>query len=280
MVDLEVPDWRDETPSPPDGETLVVIDARLSDWRPAWDELAAAALTAEEQERAARFQFLDDVRRHLLGRLIVRTTVGRWTDRDPSSLAIEPGPYDKPDLADAPYEFNVSHGGDHVVAAFTADTSLGIDVEPRERQAGEGGLAESVLTEVEFDHWQRCPAARRARLFMHLWTAKESLIKATGEGLYRDPTTIECAFDDAGRVAGFRRLDATDTDIDVGEPAEWVPRPFDLDGDGVACVTCRGQMGGVRFCRYAPIRRGNHISRRHEAQTTSPPSSTSSKMST
>lgn len=256
MLELLSPTWRTDAPSPPDGGSLVVVAGRLSAWRPAYDDLAAAHLTADEQTRAARFRFLDDLRRHLLGRLIVRTTLADWTGDRPSALVIEPGPYEKPRLPDAPYRFNVSHGGDLVVAAFSTDTPVGVDVEPRERETGEGGLAESVFTDRELDWWRRAPDDHRARFFMHLWTAKESLIKATGEGLYRDPTTIEASIEE-WQVTGFRRLAETETDVEVGESDDWRPAPFAIGDDGVACVTWKGRERAIRFVPYAPEVLGN-----------------------
>ncbi|MFB6351671.1 MAG: 4'-phosphopantetheinyl transferase superfamily protein, partial [Bradymonadaceae bacterium] len=250
LLELPSPDWPSRGPSPPDDETLLIVGARLSDWMPGDDERAARHLSADEQRRAARFRFLDDVRRHLLGRLLVRTTIGRWTDRAPADLRIDTDAYEKPCLSDLPFQFNVSHGGDHVVAAFAREHSIGIDVEPRERK-GDEGLAKSVTTADEFQRWRNCPPDARARWFMHLWTTKESLIKATGEGLYRDPTTIDCRFN-GFQITGFRCLEPTDTDVDGGRPGDWHPRPFDIGNDGVACVTSRIAEPTTSFVRYVP----------------------------
>lgn len=253
-LELLTPHWQTDLPAPPDGQSLVVVAARLSRWTPTHEEMAASHLSDDEQRRAARFRFLDDVRRHLLGRLIARTLLGHWSGRAPSDLRIEPGPHEKPRAPDLAYRFNVSHGGDHVVAVFSQTTAVGIDVEPRERKA-EQALARSVLTDHEFDHWERCPTDYRARWFMHVWTTKESLIKATGEGLYRGPTTIECQFEGL-RATGFRRLAPADTEVDVGAPNQWRPEPFDIGDDGVACVTWRGGDRTIAFARYTaePLR--------------------------
>jgi phosphopantetheine--protein transferase-like protein len=251
VLSLPAPDWRYTLPAHLDDDgDLLVVGARLSDWSPRVDQAVARHLSDDERARADRFEFREDARRHLLGRLMVRRVAGELTGRTPSSLQIETGEHGKPRLAAGGPQFNVSHGGDVVLAVFAAHTPVGIDVEPRERTAGEGGLARSVLVDREFDRWRAIPPERRARWFMHLWTAKESIIKATGEGLARDPTRVVCGFDE-GCVTDLAALRSTDAEADPPDPAEWCLRPFDAAGDAVACVTWRGASGDTgRSCRF------------------------------
>jgi 4'-phosphopantetheinyl transferase len=248
---LPAPDWQN---TPPDrlaeGGDLLVVGARLSDWSPRLGEAVERHLSADERARAERFEFEEDARRHLMGRLLVRRVAGDLTDRAPSTLHIETGEQGKPEFAGGGPKFNVSHGGDVVLAAFAADTPVGVDVEPRRRTDGEGGLARSVLVDEEFDRWRAMDPARRPRWFMHLWTVKESLIKATGEGLARDPTCVVCGFD-GERGVDIAAPRPTDADDPTFDPSRWRPHPFDAADDAVACVTWRREAGDdQRACRF------------------------------
>ncbi|MDT9593066.1 4'-phosphopantetheinyl transferase superfamily protein [Nocardioides zeae] len=76
---------------------------------------------------------------------------------------------------------SVSHGGGLVAAAAATHGPVGIDVEHRD---------------VEVVGWALAPAERalvamRPELFARIWTAKEALLKASGEGLDGDPASLE-----------------------------------------------------------------------------------------
>lgn len=253
-IELERPGWTDEPPDEIGDGTILVVRARLSQWRPSWERLGEVVLSDEEKARGERFHFEEDRRRHRLGRTMTRVVLGRLADVPPAEIAFEAGPHDKPRPRDLSHSFNISHGGDVVIAAFARETKIGLDVEDADRTAGEDGLARSVLTDVEFERWTEAPESERARFFMHLWTAKESIIKATGEGLFRDPTTVECAFD-GRRVSRFAELERLDTDVAYHPPDQWRVHPFEVGDDAVAAVTYRDTDGSRRTFRYTRFSR-------------------------
>ena len=83
--------------------------------------------------------------------------------------------------------FNISHSGDHVVAAF-CDREVGIDIE----RHGRGGMAIAA----RFFHASEVAAllsvdeASRALLFADYWAIKESFLKYLGTGLRRPLSTF------------------------------------------------------------------------------------------
>lgn len=153
-----------------------------------------------EHARARRYRFDADRHRHLAGRALVRAFVARQYSCTPQAVSIEDGPHGKPHLRaplddDSPLEFNIAHSGDVVVAAFSHNQPVGIDVERRDRDADTDALAERVFTEAEQRHWHALPKAERPQAFLRVWTCKEAFLKAIGAGLQRAPSTVECLFD-------------------------------------------------------------------------------------
>jgi 4'-phosphopantetheinyl transferase len=86
----------------------------------------------------------------------------------------------RPDL-----RFNLSHTAGAVLIAIAWEQEIGVDVEWQRPLDDLATMVRSVMSEVEFDRWNRLPQADRERAFYHLWTRKEAYLKAIGLGLYR-----------------------------------------------------------------------------------------------
>lgn len=109
------------------------------------------------------------------------------------------GPHGKPELDDPSLHVSLASTHSRAAVAVTAAGPVGIDVEALLRLdfAGFAGVA---LGPDERDG----DLAHRARC----WTRKEAVLKATGEGLVRDPRTVD--------VQGETALGAHLVDVDVG----------------------------------------------------------------
>jgi 4'-phosphopantetheinyl transferase len=83
-------------------------------------------------------------------------------------------PHGRPTLPDLPLHASISHSADRVVVAVTAAGPIGVDVELVAPLRTEG-LAASVLGDGEH-------SAGEADFYRY-WTRKESVVKATGDGL-------------------------------------------------------------------------------------------------
>jgi len=127
-----------------------------------------------------------------------RAQIGRWPERrdrqrsllasrlllahlrrlghPPSALAtLRYPPRSRPTL-DLPLHWSLAHCDGRIVAAASTGSPVGVDVEELGRlQAGDFAL---YLNAAE-----RAWAGRSARRFYSLWTRKEALAKATGEGI-------------------------------------------------------------------------------------------------
>jgi len=134
-----------------------------------------------EVARANRYRFADDRRRSIVARAATRRLLGRYLDRDPRSLAIVEQEHGKPALSDRDIEFNASHSGDLIALAFAKETPVGIDIERRRRLSDALGLARRYFSSEELGIVAAAPDVEAA--FLTIWTAKEAIVKATGEGI-------------------------------------------------------------------------------------------------
>ncbi len=103
----------------------------------------------------------------------------------------------KPFLLDRTVEFSLSHAGDYAAAAV-CDLPVGVDIE-RTRPVTDA-LAERISTETEVQTvWL---PARTGETFRDLFSAKESIVKRSGEGL-RALCTVDTTEDKTVRQMHF-----------------------------------------------------------------------------
>jgi 4'-phosphopantetheinyl transferase len=84
------------------------------------------------------------------------------------------------------FDFNITHSGNCVALALGHDMKLGIDVEEITSISPDDIL--TVLREDELEEMRRTQAD--AITVLRFWTRKEAIVKASGEGLYRQPQEI------------------------------------------------------------------------------------------
>jgi 4'-phosphopantetheinyl transferase len=101
-------------------------------------------------------------------------------------VAFRRGPFGKPELdrrqAAAPIYFNVSHSAGLVVAAFSLQGEIGVDVEAAAR-AISPSVQRRVFTPRELRSWQTLPLGQQREAAAARWTLKEAYLKARGAGL-------------------------------------------------------------------------------------------------
>lgn len=171
---------------------------------------------AERARRAALRQPADQARFTLAANLL-RMAASRVLGVPPEQLQVDRTcpdcgrPHGKPRLTGQPVELSVSHSGDRVAVAVTTAGPVGVDVE----QVGSvdfANLAGHVLAPGE--------TATSASDFYVYWTRKESVLKATGDGLRVAMTDIEVSPPNAApallRYADRAGLTATMADLSPG----------------------------------------------------------------
>jgi 4'-phosphopantetheinyl transferase len=166
-----------------------------------------ALLSSAEQARADRFRFARDRDRYTRGRAFLRRRLAAATGRSAAALVLTEGPRGKPALACGGVEFNLSHSGALAVLAISTRGPVGIDVELVDTGTDLRGLSESCFLEPERAVLDALEEAERRRRFFVFWTAKEALMKLTGQGMSLPPREIALRLEH-GWPTGFLRPDA------------------------------------------------------------------------
>ena len=165
-------------------------------------------LSPQELARANRFGSSLLRERWIAGRATLRSLLGLALELDPAAIRLRRGVRGRPEVdGEHGIDFNVSHTGDTALIAIATGardgTRIGIDIEREDRQVNADGLARKFLTERERAEIAPLPADARRRAFLHLWTCKEAMSKATGDALSAPFRHMDVALDDGPRlVAG------------------------------------------------------------------------------
>jgi 4'-phosphopantetheinyl transferase len=153
-----------------------------------------AILSPEEVEKAKRFHFPRDQARFAAARSMLRKILGHYLRSEPAEVRFNYGPKGKPflDSASSPkLHFNLSHSENLALIALTWEGPVGVDVERIRPLSDSEELAERFFCENENAALKNVRAGERFDAFFDLWTRKEALIKATGDGMTDEGIKID-----------------------------------------------------------------------------------------
>lgn len=156
-------------------------------------------LCSEEQARAERIMNERDAELWRRSRGLLRALLGRYLQRDPSSLRFVIGEHGKPSLLHEADElptashpqtatadrlsFNMSHSGELALYAFSAAGAVGVDVETARRAVNEVAIAARMLGQAEARRLERLDPDVRQREFLRAWARHEAELKCVGIGI-------------------------------------------------------------------------------------------------
>lgn len=151
-----------------------------------WPALAAL-LNAAERARAARFAFEEDREAYVAAHALLRAELSRRAGGAPQDWRFAAARRGKPFLVDPPGDlrFSMTHTRGMVAVALTEAIEIGVDVEPANRRAESMKLAERFFAPEEAALLRALEGEARRDAFFAIWTLKEAVVKATGEGLFR-----------------------------------------------------------------------------------------------
>ena len=179
-----------------------------------------AATTDAERERASRFWRREDGDRYLSAHGALRIVLAHYLGCEPPALRFETGEHGKPFLEGSPIEFNLSHSGDVALIAVASRRRVGVDVERLRAVVDLDDLAPRVCSPAEVSALAALAEPHRANAFLAMWTRKEALAKATGEGI------------------GAVMRDGRESAVDAGD--RWTLIEIDELPGYAACVAAEG----------------------------------------
>lgn len=192
-------------------------------------------LDAGEAERAARFLRTEHRDRFIVSHGLLRAVLATCAGGDPGAIRFACDPHGKPRLAGAAPDrgwcFNLSHSDVRAVVAVAWATAVGIDLERHQPVHERDRLVERFFAEPERRSWARLPVASRDAAFFRLWTRKEAVLKATGQGLGLGLERCAVSLDEPARLL--------EIPVEFGPAAAWTLVDLDLGPDFTAALAVR-----------------------------------------
>jgi 4'-phosphopantetheinyl transferase len=161
------------------------VDVWFATLRPPASTLAQyeKSLSPDELKRANAFRFPHLRTSFVTARGVLRALLAEYLNSSADEIQFEYTDRGKPFLKTSDVEFNLSHSGEYLACAFTRNWKVGIDIEQIRPMDDLLSIAQRFFGASEAAAIEQVPPDQRLQLFFQTWTLKESLMKATGEGL-------------------------------------------------------------------------------------------------
>ncbi|MDZ7624635.1 MAG: 4'-phosphopantetheinyl transferase superfamily protein [Ignavibacteriaceae bacterium] len=144
-------------------------------------------LSSEELIRASKFHFDRDKNWFIISRGLLRVFVNFYSAIPAAEIKFITNSFGKPSLSIADkstrLHFNLSHSKNFMSIGFTNDNHIGIDVELMKPLKDHVEIAKRFFSASEVEQLFSFPADKILDGFYSCWTAKEAVIKLSGEGL-------------------------------------------------------------------------------------------------
>lgn len=160
-------------------------------------------LTESEMTFSKKYASADSKEAYLKGRSGLRAFASLYASIAPREVKIEITKSGKPFFENiAGLHFNISHSGSEVAIAFSTNP-VGFDMEVLDRKRDCLAIAGRFFTAEESREVELAGDSAN-ELFVKLWTAKESMLKLSGEGLVGGLERAISLSDQEGRLADQR----------------------------------------------------------------------------
>ncbi len=161
------------------------------------DEINHYSHLLSETERLRASSLMNDVARNefIIGRALVRLIGSSLLHIKPSDIMIGSNRHGKPnftgDSSANNLRFNVSHSHSLVTIALARGREIGIDIEWIDETFDGKEIAARIFSPAELSELHSLSEYDQRVAFYNGWTRKEAYLKATGEGLTDDMSSIE-----------------------------------------------------------------------------------------
>jgi 4'-phosphopantetheinyl transferase len=176
-------------------------------------------ITEDENELANKKLNAKLRHRFAATRSILRHLLSRYIDLSAKSIVFAKGEYGKPSIKDSKVFFNISHSHNIACFAFNFHDEIGIDVELQRNMNNLQGIAKRVFSPIERDYLFSNDADINDRFFT-LWSRKEAVVKATGDGISTDLSKISTTLSDGSLNSSCHYMQShniTLTDLETGK---------------------------------------------------------------
>jgi 4'-phosphopantetheinyl transferase len=216
---------------------LTAAESRLGEFK--------QLLSADEQERAARFHFEKDQHKFTVARASMRAILGAYLGCSAQKLSFVYSENGKPALAEAAsgIRFNLSHSGEMALLGVALDRDLGVDIELIRPDVETDNLARRFFSPTERDSIRTLPEEERIPAFFRCWTCKEAFLKGQGVGLSRglDSFDVEVNPKSPARLLATRP--------DTAEAASWSLHDVAIISGYAAALAVEGSIHSLRILR-------------------------------
>jgi 4'-phosphopantetheinyl transferase len=207
-------------------------------------------LSPAERERAARFCFVQNQRRFIIRRSILRQLLAAGRKTSPETISIKFTAHGKPFVSDQEGSYNLrfscSHSADLALVAISRGVELGVDLEQQRFLADAEDLARSHFSRREFYELAGLPQSLKTVGFFNCWTRKEAFVKAIGLGLSfpLNRFSVSLAPDKPATI-----LDVADSPAVVNQ---WEMIAFEAGADYSAAIVSEGKKPCIKFLEWNP----------------------------
>ena len=159
-----------------------------------WESL----LSIEEHQRANRFHFENDKHSFIVYHACKRLILSEYLKQAPKEIVISFQEKGKPFLKNTPLTFNLSHTKEMAILAVSSDVEVGVDIEKIKNSADYLAIAKRFFHPDEYHQLMNTEnPQKQLDTFFTLWTAKEAILKATGEGIAAGLNNFSVQHDDS-----------------------------------------------------------------------------------
>lgn len=145
-------------------------------------------LSEKELLKASKFQKSKDGERYIVSKYFLRHILSSFTGNPAHSIQFHQFGNKKPSLEGI--EFNVTHSGDFILI-IVSPHQVGVDMEFINRNFNFEILLEDCFNEAE-KQFINSGSTESLYNFYRLWTRKEAILKASGEGLVDRMNELDC----------------------------------------------------------------------------------------
>ncbi|MGD9817123.1 MAG: 4'-phosphopantetheinyl transferase superfamily protein [Desulfomonilaceae bacterium] len=152
-------------------------------------------LTDEETKFHRKLKIQKQATQYILRKAITKLLLSQYSKLAPDKVKIFVTSFGKPSLMlseNIPkLEYNVSHSGEWLLLIFSAEQSVGVDVEVLKNDFPAIDIATRFFTCGESRALMECGEPQLVQSFFKIWVRKEAYLKAVGKGLYEPLNSFE-----------------------------------------------------------------------------------------